>query len=92
MLLLEILRYLLSLSSVPTVWFSIFTSLLRIRDQLKELLIIEGISNLFSLLLTYIGIITLGFVGAGIGWLVAQVLVLVASAGWWWLHNTKKGS
>lgn len=86
------LLYLLTLSSVPTVWFSVFTSLLRIRDQLKELLIIEGISNFFSLLLTYLGIITLGFVGAGIGWLVAQVLILVVSTAWWWQHNSKKGS
>lgn len=81
------LLYLLTISSIPTVWFSIFTSLLRIRDQLKELLIIEGVSNLFSLSLTYLGIITLGFVGAGIGWLVAQVLILVASASWWWQHS-----
>jgi O-antigen/teichoic acid export membrane protein len=77
------LLYLVTLAAIPTVVLSMFMSFLRIVDRMRAVLVIITVWGTLGLLLTYVGIAWQGLLGAGIGWLLSQVLVLVGSVVWW---------
>lgn len=77
------LLYLVTLAAMPTVVLSMFMSFLRIVDRMRAVLVIITVWGTLGLLLTSVGIAWQGLLGAGIGWLLSQVLVLVGSVAWW---------
>lgn len=72
-----------AVSAVPTVLIALFMSLLLIRDRLRAVMVLRVTDSLTGLLFIYIGINRLGFLGAGIGWLVSQFVVLAGCQIWW---------
>ena len=71
-------------SGVPVVLLSIIVSVLRVQDRLIPLLAILSTSVVLGFAACYAGAIWFGLVGIGIGWLAAQLIVLVGATHWLW--------
>lgn len=71
-------------SGVPVVLLSIIVSVLRVQDRLLPLLTILSASILLGFVGCYYGATWYGLTGVGMGWLVAQVAVLVGTVHWLW--------
>lgn len=78
-----VLLYLVALAAIPGVLLSIFVNFLRIRDSLGTIFMVTTLSTGSGILLTYLGMLWLDMRGAGIGWLIAQMIILIAVLGWW---------
>ena len=72
-----------AVASVPTVLNSLFTSLLLIHDRLRAMTTLRIVNSVTGLIFIYIGISQIGFVGAGVGWLTSQTVVLIGCQIWW---------
>lgn len=79
-----------ALSGIPTVLVSIWISLLRIQDRLRAVSIIMALNVALGMALC-VGSLRWGFIGAGVGWLSAQLLTL-AGVAWWWRWQRSKSS
>jgi O-antigen/teichoic acid export membrane protein len=77
------LLYWVALASMPGVLLSIFINFLRIRDRLRGVFTVTALSNGGSILLAYFGMVWLGMSGAGLGWLIGQMIVLIGVLSWW---------
>lgn len=88
------LLYFVTLAAIPSVLLSMFMSFLRIVDRMSAVLALISVWGTLGLLCTYIGIAWQGLLGAGVGWLLSQSLVLLGTLAWWqWqkrshTHNT----
>ena len=76
------LLYFVALSGIPAVLLSICINFLRINDRLRAVSVIMA-ANVGCGMLLSVAMMQVSFVGAGLGWLVSQTLVL-AGAGLWW--------
>lgn len=74
------LLWLLSLSNLPRGINHIYTSLLRMQDRLKELIIIQGSVAVAVLSLSFLVIPAYGIIGVGYVWLGVWVVVSVVLA------------
>jgi O-antigen/teichoic acid export membrane protein len=81
------LLYAVALAAIPAVLISIFVSYLRILERVKAVFVIQTAVSLLGLLFIYLGIRQVGLFGAGIGLLLAELLVLGFSLLWWWAQN-----
>jgi len=85
------LLYLVTLAAIPSVMLSMFMSFLRIVDRMRAVLVLIAVWGMLGLLFTYVGIAWQGLLGAGIGWLLSQTLVLVGTLVWWqWQRVSSK--
>jgi O-antigen/teichoic acid export membrane protein len=81
------LLYFVSATAVPTVLLSVFVNTLRVRDQLRAVFIIMTSSIGLGMAACYLSMQQWGLIGAGIGWLAAQLFVLCISLIWWFWHK-----
>lgn len=70
-------------AAVPTVLIALFTSMLLIHNRLRAMIVLRITDSITGLVFIYFGISRMGFVGAGIGWLASQIVVLVGCQIWW---------
>jgi O-antigen/teichoic acid export membrane protein len=77
------LLYAVALAAIPAVLISIFVSYLRILERVKAVFVIQTAVSLIGLLFIYLGIRQGGLFGAGVGLLLAELLVLGSSLLWW---------
>jgi O-antigen/teichoic acid export membrane protein len=80
------LLYFVALSGIPGVLLSIFINFLRINDRLRAVSVIMAVNAGCGMLLG-VAMMQFGFAGLGLGWLIAQTLVL-AGAGLWWRYQS----
>ncbi len=85
---ISLLNYVV-LAGVPGVFLAILVSFLRLRERLRAVFAVLALSHGLGGLLA-VAMMRLGFAGIGIGWLVAQVLVLGAAVLWWHLHGNSR--
>jgi len=71
------LLWILSLSSLPLAVNSLYTSILRVKSRLKELMVIWGFIALSVLLASYLIMPATGIMGIGYAWLGAQAVVAI---------------
>jgi len=71
------LLWILSLSSLPLAVNSLYTSILRVKSRLKELIAICGFIAVAVLLASYLLMPATGMVGIGYAWLGAQAAVAI---------------
>lgn len=71
-------------SGVPVVLLSIIVSVLRVQDRLVPLLTLLTASIVLGFVGCFAGAQWFGLTGVGIGWLAAQLLVLVGAVHWLW--------
>lgn len=71
-------------SGVPVVLLSIIVSILRVQDRLVPLMAILSASIVLGFAACYAGATWFGLVGVGMGWLAAQLIVLVGATHWLW--------
>lgn len=71
-------------SGVPVVLISIIVSVLRVQDRLVPLLGILSTSIVLGFAACYVGATWFGLAGVGMGWLAAQLFVLVGATHWLW--------
>ena len=69
-----VLLWLFCCSSLPLGIISVYTSMLRVRDKLAELMTIQGLNSLAVLGLSYLAMPVLDILGVGIAWLGVQLL------------------
>jgi O-antigen/teichoic acid export membrane protein len=81
------LLYAVALAAIPAVLISIFVSYLRILERVKAVFVIQTAVSLLGLLFIYLGIRQGGLFGAGVGLLLAELLVLGSSLFWWWAQK-----
>ncbi len=71
------LLWILSLSSLPLAINHLYTSILRVKSRLKELMAIWGFIALAVLLVSYLIMPATGIIGIGYAWLGAQAAVAI---------------
>jgi Membrane protein involved in the export of O-antigen and teichoic acid len=71
------LLWILSLSSLPLAINHLYTSILRVKSRLKELMAIRGFIALAVLLASYLIMPATGIMGIGYAWLGAQAVVAI---------------
>jgi O-antigen/teichoic acid export membrane protein len=81
------LLYAVALAAIPAVLISIFVSYLRILERVKAVFVIQTAVSLIGLLFIYLGIRQGGLFGAGVGLLLAELLVFGSSLFWWWAQK-----
>jgi len=83
-----VLLFVVALAGIPTVLINIIVGILRIADRLGPVFVITALSNGGGTMGCYIGMKQLGMTGIGLGWLAAQMIVLLGTSTWWyWGHN-----
>ena len=84
------LLYFVAFAAVPGVLLSICINILRVQNQLRAMSIIMLSSSGLGLSLSYLSMQLYGLTGAGIGWLISQLIVLIVTLIWWRLrkHHT----
>ncbi|UCH51624.1 MAG: hypothetical protein JSV54_02365 [Chloroflexota bacterium] len=70
-----VLLWLFSCSSLPLGIILVYTSILRVRDKLAELIVIQGFSAVAILGLSYLAMPAFDILGVGIVWLGVQVVI-----------------
>jgi len=71
------LLWILILSSIPLAVNSVYMSILRVRDRIRELVVLSGFIALTVLVGSYFMTAATGIVGVGYAWIAAQGLVSV---------------
>jgi O-antigen/teichoic acid export membrane protein len=85
------LLYLVALSGIPGVLLSIFINFLRIKDRLRAVSAISAANSGCAMLLS-VAMLQVSFIASGLGWLMAQILVLAAAGLWWrWRGSRQHG-
>ncbi|MBI1297616.1 oligosaccharide flippase family protein [bacterium] len=80
-----------AVSAVPTVLISLFSSHLLVHDRLRAMTVLRITNSVTGLIFIYIGISQIGFLGAGIGWLASQIVILIVCQIWWqWQKRNPK--
>ena len=86
------LLYFVAGTAVPTVLLSVLVNYLRVRNNLRAVFVMMSASIGAGMILAVIGMQLWGLVGVGIGWLFAQLAVLLISSCWmqWHQHQPSK--
>lgn len=71
------LLQILAISSLPFGINSIYSTILRVTDRIKELIMIRGIIAIVVILTSYLIVPKIGIIGIGYTWLGAQTLVAI---------------
>jgi len=71
------LLWVLVLSSIPLALNSVYRTILRVTDRMRELMVLSGFTALTVLVGSYFLTAAVGLLGVGYAWLAAQVLVSV---------------
>jgi len=71
------LLWVLVLSSIPLAVNSVYKTILRVTDRMRELMVLSGFTALVVLVGSYFLTAATGILGVGYAWLAAQVLVSV---------------
>lgn len=69
---------LLSLLAVSTIFIALntlYTTYLRIKREIKQIMILTPVASILTIIISYILIPKIGIVGVGIGYLIAQILI-----------------
>jgi O-antigen/teichoic acid export membrane protein len=82
------LLYAVALAAIPSVMIAIFVGYLRILERVRAVFVIQTAVSVLGLLFIYLGIRQGGLVGAGIGLLLSETIVLGSSLLWWWLQKS----
>jgi O-antigen/teichoic acid export membrane protein len=69
------LVWIMSVANVLRGFYTIYISLLRIQDRLKELVLIQSINSATIIILSYLAIKTYGVIGVGYAWLLVQIFL-----------------
>ena len=88
-----VLLWLLGFSSLPLGIISVYTSVLRVRDKLVELILVQGLSAVAVLVFSYLAMPAFDIVGVGIAWLGVQIVlgtILAVRLGIW-MKQTGRG-
>ena len=78
------LLYFVAGTAVPTVLLSVFVNYLRVRDQMRAVFLIMICSIVIGMGFSFMGMMRWGLIGTGIGWMAAQIGVLIISLLWGW--------
>jgi len=82
------LLYFVAGTAVPTVLLSILVNYLRVKNNLRAVFVIMAASIGVGMVFAIVGMQFWDLIGVGIGWLSAQLSVLLISLSWWqWFHH-----
>lgn len=77
------LLVLIALAAVPSTLLALLSTVLRVQNRLRAIVVLTMSGNTLGIAASMIGIVQMGLIGAGIGWLSARTLILLVGIGWW---------